>query len=96
MNWPQDAYVALMCCPAVVYAVVCCALGFADTDYDTTIFYCMPPTAFAGKSLNFWILTNLLICASVVVVVVYSVAYVKAKRLGKQAQLQLWYVAVLH
>lgn len=80
-NWSRRRYAPLMCTPAVLYGVMCVVVAYLNIDYHSTVYICMPPTAFAGPSLPVWVMSNLLICLTVVIV--YSCAYIKASRMGE-------------
>lgn len=87
-NWPQGIYVLLMCLPAVLYGLACCSVGYQHMTYEYKVYLCMPPTAFAGPSLDFFVGTNMIICLAVVVV--YATAYVVARKMGDVCLRRRW------
>ena len=72
-----------MTLPALLYSLVCIVVGFMNISDEEIVYYCMPPSAFRLDALNLWVMTNMLIC--LVVVVIYTAAFVAAKKLGKNA-----------
>ena len=75
-----------MTLPAVFYSLACIVVGFVNISDEEIVYYCMPPSAFRLDALNFWVMTNMLIC--LLVVVIYTAAYVTARKLGKRVSLK--------
>ena len=69
-----------MTLPALFYSFTCIVVGFMNVSDEEIVYYCMPPNAFRLDALNFWVATNMLI--SVLVIVVYTAAFVAAKKMG--------------
>ena len=75
-----------MILPALLYSLACIVVGFMNVSDEEITYFCMPPTAFRLGALDFWVLTNLLIC--LLVVIIYTAAFVAAKKLGKRTRLE--------
>ena len=69
-----------MTLPALLYSLACIVVGFLYISDEEIVYFCMPPNAFRLDALDFWVLTNMVIC--LLVVVVYVAAFVAAKKLG--------------
>ncbi|KAK0405636.1 hypothetical protein QR680_018103 [Steinernema hermaphroditum] len=75
-------YIMSMLIPAFVFAVIFTAIGAAAVD-DSPVPFCLPPTAYNGRSRMVWISANILIV--ILVIFVYSIAQYKVYRLKKSA-----------
>ena len=82
-NWSRTRYVTLMTLPALLYSLACIVLAFVNISDEEIVYFCIPPSAFRLYALDLWILTNMLICLSVIVI--YAAAFVAAKKLGASA-----------
>ena len=69
---------ALMTFPSLFYAFGCLLIGFLYKSPDVTVFYCVPPKAFHGAVLHYWVLSHVVLC--VMVLLVYTAVYVLARR----------------
>uniref|UniRef100_A0A1I8AW61 G_PROTEIN_RECEP_F1_2 domain-containing protein n=1 Tax=Steinernema glaseri TaxID=37863 RepID=A0A1I8AW61_9BILA len=75
-------YITAMLAPAFIYSVVFTAIGASAVD-TSPVPFCLPPTAYNGRSRMIWIGANLVIV--VLVIFVYGVAQFKVYRMKKSA-----------
>jgi hypothetical protein len=83
-TWNNKTYACAMTLPAIAYGVMCITIAAlcASSNIVDAVVPCIPPTAFRGASMTFWVVSNMIIC--VAVISIFAVAYNSAKKSGER------------
>jgi hypothetical protein len=79
-SWPTRPYVCIAVLPAITYSLSTVISAATTADCTKSVVLCAPPSVFTGNSLVYWVIANIYITVSVVVI--YSMTLRKAIKLG--------------